>query len=138
MEGLTLAEKLVALLNAIDAESLPTSTKDAVLRNSIQVFGVARLGLQNPVARHAVEYVARFEAGESATVIANGVRTGTAAGAAFANSIASHADFREDTHSGSVSHPGVVVMPASLAAAEASGGRLPPGRYVEAVVAGHE
>ncbi|WP_454688925.1 MmgE/PrpD family protein [Achromobacter aloeverae] len=134
----TLAEKLVALVTAVKANALPSSVRDAVYRNSLQVLGVARLGLQNPIARDAVDYIARFESGRDATIVAHGVRAGNASSAAFANALASHADFREDTHSESSSHPGVVVMPAVLAIAELKGGRLEPGRYVEAVVAGHE
>ncbi|MCG3753978.1 MmgE/PrpD family protein [Amycolatopsis sp. Poz14] len=134
----SLAEDLVATVTAVDATRLPHSARDAVLRNSLQIFGVMRLGLQNPVARTAVEYVAQYEPGHTATVVAHGFRSATPAGAAFANAAASHGDFREDTHAESSSHPGVVVFPAILAAAEALGGNLPAGRFIEAAVAGHE
>jgi 2-methylcitrate dehydratase PrpD len=134
----SLAESLVALLAEIRADDLPASTNDSVARNSLQVLGVMRLGLQNPIGRDCVEYAAKAEAGSAATIVAHGVRSGTSAGAAFANAVAAHSDFREDTHAGSSSHPGVVVIPAVLAVAEAMGGTLPRGRYAEAVVAGHE
>ncbi|MBX9472359.1 MmgE/PrpD family protein [Microcella sp.] len=134
----SLAEVLVELLADISAKSLPDSTRDSVARNSLQVFGVMRLGLQNPIGRDSVEYTAKWESGSAATIVAHGKRSGTCAGAAFANAVAAHSDFREDTHAGSSSHPGVVVIPAVFAVAEAMGGTLPPGRYAEAVVAGHE
>jgi 2-methylcitrate dehydratase PrpD len=133
----SLAQALVESLDSISAGDLPASTVDAVRRSSLQILGVARLGTANDIARNGIDYVVASEGGTAATVVTRG-RRGTAAGAAFANSLASHADFREDTHAESQSHPGVVVIPAVLAAAEATGKPLPSGRYIEAVVAGHE
>lgn len=134
----TLAERLVDRLGRIDAEALPESTRSAVLRNSLQILGSSRLGLGSPIGRASVEYARRWEAGDAATIVGSGILSGTVGGAVFANAASAHADFREDTHAESASHPGVVVIPAVLAIAEQAGGALPAGRYVEAVVAGHE
>jgi 2-methylcitrate dehydratase PrpD len=133
-----LATRLVELMGRIRAEDVGLEATAAVRRTTLQVLGIARLGLQNPIGRDSVEYAARWEPGTAATIVAHGRASGSAASAAFANAIASHADFREDTNSSSSSHPGVVVIPAVLAVAEATGGTLPPGRYVEAVIAGYE
>ncbi|MDF0601730.1 MmgE/PrpD family protein [Psychromarinibacter sp. C21-152] len=55
------------------------------------------------------------EAATGATVIASG-RAAPAGDAAFANAVAAHGLVREDMHTGSVAHFGVVVWPALLAA----------------------
>jgi|GEM_PF-1793211 len=133
-----LTEQLVGLMAGIRAENLTPAAVDAVRRATLQVLGIARLGLQNPVGRDSVNYAATWESGHAATIVGHGLRTGSAASAAFANAVASHADFREDTNSHSSSHPGVVVIPAILAVAEATGGTLPAGRFAEAVIAGYE
>ncbi len=59
-----------------------------------------------------------------------------AQGAAFANAVAAHALVREDMHAGAVSHFGVVVWPALLAAAEqgAHGGA----RLLDAAILGYQ
>ncbi|MCU1578066.1 MAG: hypothetical protein JWP19_270 [Rhodoglobus sp.] len=129
------ARRLVDALD-IDGQDLPPSTLDAVLRSTMQIMGVARLGLANGIARSGIDYVTTAEHGGS-TVISRG-RVASAPGAAFANALASHSDFREDTHAESQSHPGVVVIPAVFAVAESLGRPLAPGRYAAAVVAGHE
>lgn len=133
-----LADHLVDLMNGIRADALTPASVAAVRRATLQVLGIARLGLQNPIGRDSVAYAARWEPGTAATIVAHGRASGSAPSAAFANAVASHADFREDTNSSSSSHPGVVVIPAVLAVAEALGGTLPPGRFAEAVVAGYE
>ncbi len=68
-------------------------------------------------------------------VIASRVRT-SAYLAAMANAAASHVAEQDDVHNGSVFHPGTVVFPAALAAAQALGasGR----RLLTAAVAGYE
>src|SRR5262245_65754657 len=53
----------------------------------------------------------------TATVLATGA-SATPGAAAFANAVAGHGLVREDMHAGSVSHLGVVVMPALLALSE--------------------
>jgi 2-methylcitrate dehydratase PrpD len=70
-----------------------------------------------------------------ATVLATGA-TATPGGAAFANGVAGHGLVREDMHAGSVSHLGVVVLPAMLALSE----RVPTnGRdFIAAGIAGYE
>ncbi len=73
--------------------------------------------------------------GGPATILATG-QGASVAGAAFANGVAGHGLVREDMHAGSVSHLGVVVLPALLALAErgATSGR----DFIAAAVVGYE
>ena len=84
---------------------------------------------------HAIELAAR--APGRTTVIATPLRA-AAPEAAFANAVLGHGLVREDMHTGSVSHLGVVVFPTLLALAESS--REPAiGRdFVTAAVCGYE
>src|SRR5262249_14867950 len=71
----------------------------------------------------------------TATVLATGA-SATPGAAAFANAVAGHGLVREDMHAGSVSHLGVVVMPALLALSERHTVR---GRdFIAAAIAGYE
>ncbi len=70
-----------------------------------------------------------------ATVLATGVGA-TVEAAAFANAVAGHGLVREDMHAGSVSHLGVVVLPALLALSERD---TVHGRdFITAAVVGYE
>ncbi|GAB2176542.1 MmgE/PrpD family protein [Dongia sp. agr-C8] len=71
----------------------------------------------------------------TATVLATGA-TATIGAAAFANAVAGHGLVREDMHAGSVSHLGVVVLPALLALSER---HTVHGRdFLAAAIAGYE
>ena len=71
----------------------------------------------------------------TATVLATGA-SATPGAAAFANAVAGHGLVREDMHAGSVSHLGVVVMPALLALSERHSVH---GRdFIAAAIAGYE
>jgi 2-methylcitrate dehydratase PrpD len=70
-----------------------------------------------------------------ATVLATG-KSATIGAAAFANGVAGHGLVREDMHAGSVSHLGVVVLPALLSLSERSSAS---GRdFIAAGIAGYE
>ena len=56
--------------------------------------------------------------------------------AVFANSVAGHGLVREDMHTGSVSHLGIVVLPPLLALAEQ--GKVDGAKFIAAAVAGYE
>ena len=69
------------------------------------------------------------------TVIGAGLRADPVA-AAFANGMAAHADETDDSHPGSLSHPGCSIVPAALAVAEASGAS--GASLLRAVVTGYD
>jgi len=76
--------------------------------------------------RYAVQYIREQGGAPEAQVINSDILT-SAVNAAWANGMLAHADETDDSHAPSTSHPGCVVTPAALAAAErenASGAEL--------------
>ena len=69
--------------------------------------------LDLPPSRQAIEVAGRAGGGP-ASVIGTRVRA-SAAEAAFANAVLGHGLVREDMHTGSVSHLGIVIFPTLLA-----------------------
>ena len=67
-----------------------------------------------PWSRHAVAVVERVADNSGATVIGAPI-SATFGDAAFANAVMGHGLVREDMHSGSISHLGIVVLPTLLA-----------------------
>jgi 2-methylcitrate dehydratase PrpD len=72
--------------------------------------------LDLPPSRQAIEVAGRAGSG-AASVIGTRVRA-SAAEAAFANAVLGHGLVREDMHTGSVSHLGIVIFPTLLALAQ--------------------
>jgi len=86
-----------------------------------------------PWARQAA---ALAERGDGGCTIVGASRQTFASDAAFANAVAGHGLLREDTHAGSVSHLGVVVLPALLAVAQDRG--LSGAAFTDAAIVGYE
>lgn len=74
--------------------------------------------------------------GDGRCTIVGSSRRATVGDATFANGVAAHGLVREDMHTGSVSHLGVVVLPALLAAAEDQG--LSGAAFADAAIVGYE
>ena len=90
--------------------------------------------LDLPPSRQAIEIASRAGGGP-ASVIGTRVRA-SAAEAAFANAVLGHGLVREDMHTGSVSHLGIVIFPALLALAQS---RRVSGRdFIAGAVCGYE
>jgi 2-methylcitrate dehydratase PrpD len=90
--------------------------------------------LDLPQSRQAIQIVARTGGG-LASVIGSPVRASTSE-AAFANAVLGHGLVREDMHTASVSHLGVVIFPVLLALAQS---RKISGRdFITAAVCGYE
>jgi 2-methylcitrate dehydratase PrpD len=131
-----LAYELAEMSSGMTRATISPSAAAAAQRMVVHIFGMALLGSELPVARQAVAF-ARHEPGD-ATVLGTPF-TAAAGAAAFANATLSHADFREDSHGRSSSHPGVGVIPAALAIGEAYPRETAdPGAFLEAVVQGYE
>ncbi|MCG3754020.1 MmgE/PrpD family protein [Amycolatopsis sp. Poz14] len=124
------------IVEGVEWSALPDHVAEAAERNTLHVLGTTFLGLDRDISKRSLGY-ARNAAPGNATVITLGA-TVAPADAAFANATVCHADFRDDAHSHSQSHPGVTVIPAALAAAEILGQPLPPGTIGSAVVAGYQ
>jgi len=90
--------------------------------------------LDLPPSRQAIEVAGRAGSGQ-ASVIGTQVRT-SAAEAAFANAVLGHGLVREDMHTGSVSHLGIVIFPTLLALADTR--KVTGLEFIRGAVCGYE
>lgn len=118
---------------AVSASDLPAEVIDKVKLCLLDLVGCAFESRHLPWARQAVAMADRV--GEGATVIAS-PHAAACGDAAFANAVMGHGLVREDMHSGSISHLGIVVLPALLALAQLQriGGR----DFIAAAMVGYE
>lgn len=120
LDGATLGGEIVALAKGLVLDHL----------------GCAARGSRSPTAAACARMLAAIAAAqEPATAVVGGLPV-RAEWAIFANGVAAHSIELDDTHSASSSHPGVVVLPAALAAAELAGSS--GADLLAAVVAGYE
>jgi 2-methylcitrate dehydratase PrpD len=87
-----------------------------------------------PPSRQAIEVAGRAGSGQ-ASVIGTQVRA-SAAQAAFANAVLGHGLVREDMHTGSVSHMGIVIFPTLLALAQTR--KVTGMEFIRGAVCGYE
>lgn len=136
MAGISSVTDVADIVESVVWEELPRSTRDATERAVLHVIGTMFLGADRDISLRTVAY-ARSAAPGTSTAFGLG-RTVAPGDAALVNATVCHADFRDDAHSTSQSHPGVTVVPAALAAAEILGRPLEPGTFGAAVVAGYQ
>ena len=131
-----LAARIARSVVAVSSENLPAELKDKVKLCLIDLIGCAFESRDLPWSRQAVQLAEHVDGkGGGATIIGSPgfVSCGDAA---FANAVMGHGLVREDMHSGSISHLGIVVLPALLALAQY---RRVRGRdFIAAAVAGYE
>ncbi|WP_454688915.1 MmgE/PrpD family protein [Achromobacter aloeverae] len=131
-----LVDAVAQIAEKVEWDSLPESVKRATERGALQVLATTDLGANREIARHAVNYAIRYSPGDC--LIIGRKEKATPESAAFANATMCHADFRDDAHAPSQSHPGVTVIPAALAAAQVAGIDAASSRFGAAVVAGYQ
>lgn len=105
------------------ARELPPAVRDRAALHLLDTVAAVVAGSALPAGRQARRwYTAAFGAAEgSATAV--GMPGGVPAfAAATVNGMSAHAAETDDSHAATLSHPGCAVLPAALAAAEASGG----------------
>lgn len=133
---------LYAYVAALRLDHLPASTVESAAALVLDHFGCAILGMGLPWTAAAI--AALQDAGDLARVgdqragaVVYGRPGAVPAGsAALVNGTATHGFDLDDTHLPTMSHPGCVVIPAAVAAAQVTGGG---GRdLLAAVVAGYE
>jgi 2-methylcitrate dehydratase PrpD len=128
--------ELADVLVALTGGALPPQSVKATTQRLLHALGVGLRSARLPAPATAVQAL-ELESG-TATVLGSAV-TRSPGAAAFINAVASHSSLQEDCGPGGFadgSHPGVYVIPAALAAAEAadvSGDRL-----LRGVIAGYE
>ncbi|HVZ22235.1 MAG TPA: MmgE/PrpD family protein [Vicinamibacterales bacterium] len=117
-------------------DDLPAGVVDRVKGLTLQNISSALLGSRTASGQQAAQFILDEESGvaRGATLIASGQRV-TTGGAAFANSEMMYAGGKWDTFR-MLTHPGTVIIPAALAAAETEGAS---GRdFITGVAAGYE
>jgi 2-methylcitrate dehydratase PrpD len=117
-------------------DDLPAAVVDRAKGVTLQALASALLGHDRPAARQALALMQEEEAGGAgaATVLCRGTRL-TKAGAAFVNAEAIFAGGKWDTFR-MLTHPGIAIIPAALAAAETAGASGKA--LLTAVAAGYE
>ena len=131
-----LAARIARAVVAVSADQLPSEVTDKVKLCLIDLIGCAFESLDLPWSRQARQIAERASDKAAGATIIGSSEIVTFGDAAFANAVMGHGLVREDMHSGSISHLGIVVLPALLALAQYRrvGGR----DFVAAAVAGYE
>lgn len=133
----SVATRIARSAVAVSLQSLPGEVTEKVKLCLFDFIGCAFEARDLPWSRQAVLVADRVAAGEAggATVIGSPYPA-SYTGAAFANAVMGHGLVREDMHSGSISHLGVVVLPTLLALAQYR--RVNGGDFIAAAAVGYE
>ncbi|MGH8677133.1 MAG: MmgE/PrpD family protein [Burkholderiales bacterium] len=137
IDAAPLAVRIARSAVTVSLEDLPGEVIEKVKTCLFDLIGCAFEARDLPWSRQAVqlaERVANTKAG-GATVIGS-PHTATYTDAAFANAVMGHALVREDMHSGSISHLGIVVLPTVLSLAQYR--RVSGREFVAATAVGYE
>lgn len=127
--------RVAAFALSADWETLPDPVRRRVRVALLDLVGAAVAGSRTPVAGIAAASAARAWRGSEASILFSGLRA-SEPGAAFANGCLANALDIDDGYRPIKGHPGAVVFPAALAAAESRGvsGR----EFLVALAAGYE
>ncbi|MFJ2703877.1 MmgE/PrpD family protein [Streptomyces sp. NPDC087428] len=132
----TLARHLAEFAAETSYEALPREVDDSVRKRVVDVLGLCVAAHRLPTSAAIVEHVREQGGRPTATVVGGGGTRVPAPLAALANGVLAHSLDYDDTHLPSVLHPSASVVPAALAAAEATGA---DGRHtVRAIAVGLE
>jgi len=130
--GAPLAARLARSIAEGARPAFPAAVREKLRLCLLDFLACALEARALPWARQA----AGLADGDGRCTIVGSPRRATVGDAAFANGVAAHGLVREDMHAGSVSHFGVVVLPALLAAAEDRG--LSGAAFTDAAIVGYE
>lgn len=115
-QAATLSRRIAQGARQLTAERLRPDAVEKVKISLLDMLSCAFEARELPWGRQAIEISGRASGGK-ATVIGTPHRV-SASDAAFANATLAHGLVREDMHTGSVSHLGVVIFPTLLALAQ--------------------
>lgn len=130
-----LAERIGHFASTLILAGVPDAIADRTRDRVLDALATALIGAAAPPFRAVTAIMADEPAGP-ASVLPLG-RTASPAAAAFANAVACHAFLYEDLVPATADHPGCVIVPAALAAAESERGST-IGDLLRAVLAGYE
>jgi 2-methylcitrate dehydratase PrpD len=133
--------RLAAFASTLEYGDLPPRAVHEVKRALLDYLGVSLLGARHRAVELLVEHVAQMRGARAlaaragATVIGRTERTDPVS-AAWINGTMGHVYDFDDVHSAAGIHPGIVVVPGTLAAAETT--RTSGRRLIAAMAAGYE
>jgi 2-methylcitrate dehydratase PrpD len=131
---MTLSRKIVQSARGLTSDRLSPDVVDKVKIALLDMLSCAFEARDLPASVQAIRLVSRAQGGK-ASVIGETFRV-SASEAAFANATLAHGLVREDMHTRSVSHLGVVIFPTLLALAQH---KIATGReFIAAAVCGYE
>src|SRR5262249_52203229 len=132
---MSLSHEFAAFVAKLEFEDLPPEVVDRAKGVTLQALSSALIAHDMPASRQALALMQEEAAGGGrATVLCHGAKL-TKAGAAFVNAEMIFAGGKWDTFR-MLTHPGIAILPAALAAAETTGAS---GReFLTAVAAGYE
>src|SRR5881394_2050167 len=118
---MSLSRELAAFVAKLRYDDLPAAVIDRAKGVTLQALNSALVGRDFPASKQALALMQEEEAGGggAATVLCHGAKL-TKAGAAFVNAETIFAGGKWDTFR-MLTHPGIAILPAALAAAETSG-----------------
>jgi MmgE/PrpD N-terminal domain len=133
---MSLSREFAGFVANLKYEDLPPAVVDRAKGVTLQALSSALIARDMPASRQALALMQEEEAGGggAATVLCHGTRL-TKAGAAFVNAEMIFAGGKWDTFR-MLTHPGIAILPAALAAAEITGASGK--EFVTAVAAGYE
>ncbi len=129
----TLSRTIVQAARAVHYDGFAPEVRAKVKIALLDMLSCVFESLDLPQSVQAIEWAARSQG--KATVFGTRVRA-AASDAAFVNAILGHGLVREDMHTGSVSHLGVVIFPTLLALAQQK--RVNGRDFVVAAICGYE
>jgi 2-methylcitrate dehydratase PrpD len=127
--------RVAAFALGLQWDGLPEPVRRQARLALLDVLGATIAGSRTPVAGIAANAAREIWGSDGASIVLSGL-TATAAGAAFANGCLANALDIDDGYRPVKGHPGAVVFPAALAAAEIGGSS--GAAFLAAVVAGYE
>jgi 2-methylcitrate dehydratase PrpD len=118
---MSLTSQIAEFVTRVRYEDLPADVVEVSRRAHLDTIGVILAGVGQPVTRAVQAVLAEEGARPVASQLGTGFRT-SMSGAAWVNGVSGHALDYDDVSLSVLGHPSVVVVPAVLAAAEATGG----------------
>ena len=133
---MTLSHVYADFVSGLEYDGLPEATRVQTKKLVLDLVGVALAGYElMTFPKIFVGYLAEQGGKPEATAIGAPERL-PAANAALANAVCAHALDMDDGHRYAALHPGVVVIPAAMASAQAAGASTPD--LLAGIVAGYE
>jgi 2-methylcitrate dehydratase PrpD len=114
-------EALARHIASAATRPLPAEVSERGRMHLLDSIAAAISGSALPAGRHGANWLLGAFPGGGPSSVLGTTHTAAPFAAAVANGMSAHADETDDSHQGSLSHPGCSVLPAALAAGEAAG-----------------